>query len=278
MEALQKFLNQVLFTIGDFSLEVHMIITAIVIFILTKILLWIVKKMIFRYANIDEHGRGNVQAIYQIISYVVWVAAAGFILEAMGIELTLLLAGSAALLVGVGFGLQQTFNDIISGFILLAERSIKVGDILEIDGNVVRIESIGVRTSKGLDTDDIVIIIPNSLITTSKVINWSHQQDITRFRVNVRVAYGSEVDHVIKILEESAFEHPEVDNRELVKAHLFNLGSTAMEFQLLFFSKNRFRIERVKSVVRTIVVRKFREQNISIAFPQLDVHLNKSEL
>lgn len=277
MQGIQKFLDQELFTIGDFTLKVHMIIAAVIIFLFTKFILWIVKKMLFRHSKFREHERGNVLAIYQIISYIIWIASFGFILEALGIEITLLLASSAALLVGVGLGLQQTFNDIISGFILLAERSIKVGDILEIESKVIRIESIGVRTSKGIDTDDIVTIIPNSLITTSKVINWSHQQVITRFRVDVRVAYGSDIDQVIRILEESAIEHPEVDSNKLIEGRLIGLGTTALEFQLLFFSENRFRINRVKGGLRAIIVRKFNEQNITIAYPQLDVHLNKSE-
>ena len=162
-------------------------------------------------------------------------------LEAIGIKLTLLLAGSAALLVGVGLGLQQTFNDVISGIILLSERSIKIDDVLEIDGDVVKIESIGLRTSKALNRDDISIIIPNSLITTSKVINWSHQSEKTRFRIEIGVAYGSDVDQVIRVLEESAFEHSEVTNRKLVEARLMNFGNSSLDFQLLFFSTNIFR-------------------------------------
>lgn len=277
MQSFQNILDQTLFTVGEYSLKVHMVVMVLLIIIVTKIILWIVKKTLFRHSNIDEHERGNIQAMFQIIGYFIWIGAFAFMLKALGIEITWLLAGSAALLVGIGLGLQQTFNDIISGFILLTERSIKIGDVLEIDGNVVKIQTIGVRTSKGLNTDDISIIIPNSLITTSKVINWSHQQDKTRFRIDVRVAYGSDIDLVIRILEESAFEHPAVFDRELAEGRLMNLGSTALEFQLLFFSKNTFRIGSVKSDIRRVIVRKFAEHNITIAYPQLDVHMKKSE-
>ena len=85
------------------------------------------------------------------------------------------------MLVGIGLGLQQTFNDFISGIILLIEGTTKIGDVLEIDGDVVIIQKIGLRTSKGLNRDDIIVIIPNSLITTSKVINWSHQSKKNTF-------------------------------------------------------------------------------------------------
>lgn len=277
MQSFKDILEQVIFSIGSYSLQVHMVAMVLVIIIITKIILWIVAKMLFRKSDIDEHEKGNIYAVYQIIRYVVWLGAFGLALETMGIKVTLLLAGSAALLVGIGLGLQQTFNDVISGFILLTERSIKVGDVLEIDGNVVKIQTIGIRTSKGLNTDDISIIIPNSLITTSKVINWSHQNDKTRFRIDVGVAYGSDVDLVIRTLEESAVEHPDVYDRELAEGRLMGFGSSALDFQLLFFSKNTFRIGSVKSDIRRIIVRKFEENNIIIAFPQLDVHVKQNE-
>jgi small-conductance mechanosensitive channel len=231
--------------------------------------------MLFRRSDLDEHEKGNIQAVYQIIRYVLWIGAFVLILETLGVKITLLLAGSAALLVGIGLGLQQTFNDIISGFILLTERSIRIGDVLEVEGIVIKIQKIGIRTSKGLNTDDISIIIPNSLITTNKVINWSHQDDKTRFRIDVGVAYGSDVDQVIQIMEESAFEHPDVYDRDLTEGRLMGFGSSSLDFQLLFFSKNIFRIGSVKSDIRRIIVRKFNENGITIAFPQLDVHLKK---
>ncbi|MBT8261589.1 MAG: mechanosensitive ion channel [Bacteroidia bacterium] len=277
MDSIQDILDYVLFSIGSFSFKVHMVVMILLILIITRFILWIIKKMLFRRSYVDEHEKGNIHAVYQIIRYVLWIVAFGLILETLGIKLTLLLAGSAALLVGIGLGLQQTFNDIISGFILLTERSIRIGDVLEVEGNVIKIQSIGIRTSKGLNTDDISIIIPNSLITTNKVINWSHQSDKTRFRIDVGVAYGSNVDQVIQIMEESAFEHPDVYDRELTEGRLMRFGSSSLDFQLLFFSKNIFRIGSVKSDIRRIIVRKFNENGITIAFPQLDVHIKQNE-
>ncbi|WP_282031091.1 mechanosensitive ion channel family protein [Winogradskyella eximia] len=277
MQSLQNILDYVIFTVGDYSLKVSMIVKILLIIIITRLLVYVIKRMLFRRTEVDEHEKGNIQAIYQIIRYIVWIITFGLVLETMGIKVTLLLAGSAALLVGIGLGLQQTFNDVISGIILLTERSIKINDVLEIDGNVVKIQTIGIRTSKGLNTDDISIIIPNSLITTSKVINWSHQNDKTRFRIDVGVAYGSNVDDVIRILEESAFEHPDVYDRELTQGRLMGFGSSSLDFQLLFFSKNTFGIGSVKSDIRRIIVKKFDENDIVIAFPQLDVYIKPNE-
>ena len=189
--------------------------------------------------------------------------------------MTVLIAGSAALLVGIGLGLQQTFNDIVSGMILLSERSIKIDDILEIDGDVVQIQDIGLRTSKGLNRDQISIIIPNSLITTNKVINWSHQSVRTRFKINIGVAYGSDPDMVTKVLRESALEHKEIPYPEMVDVALINFADSSMEYQLLFYSEDIFRIEKIKSDVRKIIVRKFHENNIVIPFPQRDLHIKR---
>ena len=276
METIRKFLEFELISVGEFKIQVYTLVTILIIFLITKLLLWLIKKTLISKRKFKKLDKGSSYAIFQIISYIIWVIAVGFILETIGVKVTVLIAGSAALLVGIGLGLQQTFNDVISGIILLSEQSIKIDDVLEIDGDVVKIQSIGLRTSKGLNTNDISIIIPNSLITTNKVINWSHQTKITRFKIDVGVAYGSDVDLVIKILEESAFEHPDISDKELTEARLVNFGNSSLDFQVLFFSKNIFRINRVKSDIRRIISQKFAENGITIPFPQMDLHLKSN--
>ena len=151
-------------------------------------------------------------------------------LEELGLKLNALLAGSAALLVGIGLGLQNTFNNFVSG------------------------------------------IIPNSIITSNKVVNWSHQDRKTRFCIKVGVAYGSDVDLVIKVLRESALDHKDISDKSSVIARFVDFGSSSLDFELLFFSDNVFRIENVKSDIRKIINEKFIEHGISIPFPQIDLH------
>jgi small-conductance mechanosensitive channel len=194
MEKLNNLLNSELISIGEYHIRVYTLVSLLLIYILTKVILWAIKAAIFRKYRFAKIDNRNTYALFQIIKYVIWVIAASFILQTIGIRITVLIAGSAALLVGVGLGLQHTFNDIVSGIILLSERSIRINDVLEIDGDVIKMQNIGLRTSRGLNRDDISIIIPNSLITTNKVINWSHQSEKTRFRIDVGVAYGSVVD------------------------------------------------------------------------------------
>ena len=273
MEVINNVLEFELINVGQYKVKIITLVVVLLILVITKAILWIIKKSLFRRKNVKKIDEGNTYSLFQIIKYVIWVLSIGLILETIGVKVTLLIAGSAALLVGIGLGLQQTFNDIISGIILLSERSIKIDDVLEIDEDIVRIQEIGLRTSKGLNRDDISIIIPNSLITTNKVINWSHQSKKTRFRIDVGVSYGSDVDLVLKILEESAFEHPDIYDRDLTEARLVNFGNSSLDFQVLFFSKNIFRISKVKSDIRRIINQKFIQNNITIPFPQMDLHL-----
>jgi small-conductance mechanosensitive channel len=276
VEVINKILEFVIIRIGNHELKVYTLLIVLLIFLITRLILWLLLKGIFTRHTFKKFNRSNSYSLFKILKYILWVISISLILETIGISVTVLLAGSAALLVGVGLGLQQTFNDFISGIILLIEGTTKIGDVLEIDGDVVLIQNIGLRTSKGLNRDDIVVIIPNSLITTNKVINWSHQTKRTRFRIKVGVAYGSSVDLVVQILEESALEHPDITDKNMIEARLSDFGNSSLDFQLLFFSDNVFRIEKVKSDIRKIINRKFIENKILIPYPQMDIHL-KSE-
>ncbi len=276
MESIQEFLEFELLHIGNYVISVFTIVRIILITLVAAILLWIIKKALMRKNIVEKFDTGTAYAMYQIVKYIIWVIAFGLILETIGIRVTVLIAGSAALLVGVGLGLQQTFNDVISGVILLSERSIKIDDILEIDGDIVKIQDIGLRTSKGLNRDQISIIIPNSLITTNKVINWSHQTRHNRFRINVGVAYGSDVDLVSEVLKQCALENAHVDKKDGVEVQLLDFADSSLNFQLLFYSDEIFRIERIKSDIRKVIARKFKDNNIVIPFPQRDLHIKKS--
>jgi small-conductance mechanosensitive channel len=143
IEHLKDILGFEFFSYKEFSFTVKSILIVVIAFFITRLLLWIIKKIMFRKKDIDFAKRGTLHSVYQIIAYVLWIITVLIILESFNVKITVLLAGSAALLVGVGLGLQNTFNDFISGFILLFEGSIKVGDILEVDGDIIKIRKIG---------------------------------------------------------------------------------------------------------------------------------------
>ena len=277
METINKLIEFEIFNFNEHSLTVFELISVIFIFFITKFILWLINKSLFSKTKIHKLDKGSSFALFQLIKYLIWIIAIGIMLEVIGIKITLLLAGSAALLVGIGLGLQQTFNDIISGIILLFEHSVKVGDVLEIDGDKVIIQEIGLRTSKGLNVRQIIVIIPNSLITTNKVINWSHQTQKTLFSIDVAVAYGSDIDLVIRILEESALEHEKVEKSDLLEARLVNFGQSSLDFKILFFSENVFFIEKIKSDIRKIISKKFNENKLTFPFPQLDIYMKSNK-
>ncbi len=278
MDTITNFFNFEIFHFNNHSLSIFEISSIAVIFMITKLILWLISKAIFNKTKLHNLDKGSAFSLFQIIKYLIWLIAIALMLEALGVQVTILLAGSAALLVGIGLGLQQTFNDILSGIILLFEHSVKVGDILEIDGDRVIIQEIGLRTSKGMNVRQIVVIIPNSLITTNKVINWSHQTQKTLWNIDIGVAYGSDVDLVIKTLEESAVEHLEFSECEFKEVRFVNFGNSSMDFQLFFYSKNIIGIEKVKSDIRKIIYKKFNENKITIPFPQMDLHIKSKDI
>lgn len=274
MEAINNFFEFEIFNYNDHSLTIFELFSVVLIYLITHLIIRLISKGFYHRYKRKNLDKGSFVAILTLIKYVIWVISIAVMLEVVGINVTLLLAGSAALLVGIGLGLQQTFNDILSGIILLFDQTVKVDDILEIDGDIVKITEIGLRTSKGIDVNQIIIILPNSLITNNKIINWSQQTKNTLFRINVGVAYGSDIDLVSQVLIESASEHSEVSLINRIECRLIEFGDSSIDFEVLFFSQNTFVIDKTKSDIRKKIYSKFIENDISIPFPQMDVHIN----
>ena len=273
----KEILEYKIIQIGDYSLILYHVLFVIVVFIITGLILWVVKKIFDRLVEKKHINVGKKHAVYQMIKYIVWIIAIAIALESIGIRLTLLIAGSAALLVGLGLGLQNVFRDFVSGVVILFESTIQVNDVIEVEGFVGRVKEIGLRTSKVLTRDDIITIIPNSKFTSERVINWSHTKRKTRFNLNVGVAYGSDVELVRKVLLECAAEHPEVVDTPKSFVRFIDFGNSSLDFQLYFWSVNNFFIENTKSDLRFLIDKKFRENKIQIPFPQRDLHIRTDE-
>lgn len=275
---IKEFLKYKLFEFDNYTFTVQEIVNVILIVVVTKIVLVLIKKALFRIEKLKNERTKDLYTLNKIISYVVWIVSILYILNSLGLKITALLTGSAALLVGIGLGLQQTFNDFISGVILLFEGKTKVGDLLEVEGRLMRLLNIGLRTTEGVDRDGISISIPNSKIVTDKVINWTNQEEKKiRFKIKIGVAYGSNVELVINILEKCAKEHLEVIDKELVEARFVDFGNSSLDFELLFFSKTIFRIGKIKSDIRRSINKEFKYQNIIIPFPQMDIHIQSEK-
>lgn len=254
------------------SIGVTKIISAILILLTARLFVWVFTEVIlFPYYQRKEINIGSQYAINQLFKYFLYVIAILYALGAIGIDLTILLGGAAALLVGIGLGLQQTFNDLISGIILLSERSVEVGDVINMGGTVGTVRRIGVRTSLVETRDNMTIIVPNSKLIGDVVTNWSHDEDKARFKIVVGVAYGSDTALVKKILLQVAQEHPKALKRPAPFVRFVNFGDSSLDFEMHFWSKEFIRIEDVKSDMRFETDRLFRENEITIPFPQRDV-------
>ncbi len=269
------FLDWKLFSLGDFSLKVGNLLGAFAVIVVARFLYIIVRKAFlsryFRRKKIDE---GRQFAIGQLVKYGIYVVAFFVAVETAGLNITVLYAAGAALLVGLGIGIQQTFNDFMSGIILLMEGSIKKGDWLligDMEGKVMRI---GLRTSMIQTRRRIAVIVPNSKITVENVINLSHGNAFIRYDISAHVAYGSDTRQVENILIGCASRHPGVLKAPGPFVRLVDFGESDLRFELHFWSNQFQRIVDIKSDLRFEVEKRFREENIVIPFPQRDLHVN----
>jgi small-conductance mechanosensitive channel len=223
--------------------------------------------------NAIEEGRRYT--IVQISKYLIYTVAFVIALETIGVKVTAILAASTALFVGLGLGLQDAFKDLSSGVIILMERTLSVGDIIQMGEQIGKVESVGLRTTAVRTRDDILIIMPNHKMTNETVINLTHSEDTTRFSVRVGVAYGTDTTQVKQILQQIAADHPESDPMHDPQVILKDFGDSALIFELFFYTRNLFFVEKIKSEIRFEIDRRFRESGITIPFPQRTVwHMN----
>lgn len=255
-----------------YALRISNVLLAALVILLAQLLIWLITNLLlsnfYRRRSINV---GSQFAFNQLVNYLVYFVAGLIALHFVGVNITVIAGGAVALLVGVGIGLQQTFNDFFSGILLLFERSVEVGDWVELDGLVGKVRRIGPRTSVVQTRDNRSVIVPNSKLVINNVTNWSHGDDIARFTVAVGVAYGSDTQLVKRVLTEVAKKHPKVLPTPEVNARLVLFGSSSLDFEVYFWSDEFMGIEDVKSDIRFAIDQAFREHKIEIPFIQNDV-------
>lgn len=277
MEEIQTFLSFQLFKYKNVSVSLFDIIVIGAIYVIALFAVRLFR--FFMNRSVEKRDWINASTAYalqKLAAYVAYVIASLFSLQVVGINLNILLAGSAALLVGFGFGIQQIFNDFISGLILLFGGTVRVGDIVEFNNTVGRIIEIDFRTSRIKTRAGITIIVPNSKLVSDNVINWTSMDDLTRFEVTVGVAYGSDTKLVSDILIEVASKHEAVEQHIPVRVQFTDFGDSSLNFKVLFWARNNWEIEFVRSEIRFEIDRRFREAGIKIPFPQRDVHITNN--
>ncbi len=207
------------------------------------------------------------------------VMAVVFALKIVGIDLTAFAVLGGAIGVGLGFGLQKIFANLVSGFILLIDKSIKPGDVIAIADYYGRVDSLGARYVSVLTRDGIEHLIPNEELITTRVENWSHSQNLLRIRKSIGVHYKSDVRKAIELCLEAANETPRVLKDPVAVCHLQEFGESSVNLELRFWIDDPMNGRaNVVSKIQLGIWDKFHEHGIEIPYPQRDLHLRSSSV
>jgi potassium efflux system protein len=262
------------YNFGESSLSVKMVLLIVLILYITVLISWVIQA--FADSQImtpKKMDRGIKESLKRLVHYTLFTFGFLVAVSVAGLDLQKFTILAGALGVGIGFGLQNIVNNFVSGLILLFERPVKVGDIININQDWGTISKIGLRSTVCQTFDNSEIIIPNADLIAQKVENWTFSSKIVRVVLPVGVEYGSPLEKVLEILHKAAKEHPEVIPDPEPNAIFEGFGTSSIDFQLRFWVKSIDDRLRIRTDVAVIVDRMFREENIVIAFPQLDLHL-----
>ncbi len=275
-----NYLHKPIFELGNVeintSLILYLIFSIFLLFFLSSRLKKILQDRILVRYNVDIGVR---QAISSIVRYVIIIVGLIVIVQSTGIDLSFLTVLAGALGVGIGFGLQNITNNFVSGIVILFERPIKVGDRIELAnpaGETIRgdVVNISARATTIITNDNIAIIVPNSDLTTSTVINWSYNDRKVRFNFTVGVHYKEDPEVIRKLLKEVAAENDGVLSSPAPDVLFEEFADSSLNFILRVWTSRYTQKPLVlKSQLFYAIHKKFKENNIEIPYPQRDLHL-----
>jgi small-conductance mechanosensitive channel len=237
--------------------------------------------MLFKWAlrralKLKHIEEGRRFLIVRLMRTLIYLITFFIVIEVLGFNLTVIWAGSAALLVGVGIGLQGFFNDVISGFVLLFEGGVRVGDELEIDGDLVKVKGIALRATRVETVDGDLVVMPNSKIAGNSVMNFSQGLTSTRISVSVGVAYGSDVELVRQLLLEAMTAQPQIVKSPSPQVIFSEFGDSALNFEVRGWVHSPWNRMMIKSDIRFRIDNVFRTNKIKIPFPQRELYISNT--
>ncbi len=274
---MEELINYELLKTEHVDITVYSVLIVLIVLIATFIGLRIIRGFFKRFIKKHETERRSYWSVYLILRYVIWVVVIVLLLETSGVKVSVLLASITALLVGVGFGIQQLFSDLASGIVLIVERNLQINDIIQLEDDTVgKVIHIGLRTSKLKTRDDVILVVPNSKFVNDTIINWSQMDYNTRFSVEVGVAYGSDTKLVSNILFNCAIRNKNISTLPKPFVRFNDFGDSSLDFQVFFWVKEPFLVENTKSELRYAIDDEFRKNGVQIPFPQRDVHIKSN--
>ena len=257
----------------EISITIKGLLFVAVALVITSFILKLFRRFVTR--KMPDNDKQKFVSVFGYIRWIVFLIIFLIAMHTSGVNVTAVFAASAALLIGVCLALQTLFQDIISGIFILVDQSVHVGDIIELEGKVGRVLDIRLRTTRAVTIDNKVLVIPNHLYLTNILYNWTENGTETRESVEVGVAYGSDIDLVKKILLEIATNQPNVLKTPAPIVLFTDFAESSLNFKVAFTLDNSFEARFTQSNIRFEIDKAFREHQISIPFPQRDVHLIK---
>ena len=260
--------------IGNISFSFADLLIAVTVFALilfaTRKFQRILENRIFPQTRLDVGIRHSLKTA---VGYIGLVIAAMVAISALGLDLSNIAIIAGALSVGIGFGLQNIVNNFVSGLILLVERPVKVGDWVEVGAHQGYVKRINVRATELQTFQRSSVIIPNSELLSSSVVNWTHKDTLARVDISVGVSYGSDIELVRDTLLECAGKHRNCIADPEPFVLFLNFGDSALELDLRFYVARADEMFRTGSEVRFAIIHAFRDKGIEIPFPQRDLHV-----
>ncbi len=260
-------------SIGTLQITIGSIIALVVILLVTYLLAGLLKvlieNVILKNARLP---RGVPAAISVTIRYFLIILGVLFALSAAGIDLGKFSLLAGALGVGIGFGLQNIVNNFISGLILIYERPLNVGDTIEVESLLGQVNRIGIRSSNVKTYDGAEVVVPNGNLISNQLINWTLSDNRRRIEIKVGVAYGSDPNVIVELLEKVAKANEDVLKDPPPWALFEEFGDSSLNFRLLFWVPYDIGIG-TKSKVAIGIYNIFKENGVEIPFPQVDLHL-----
>lgn len=271
--------NKSVFSFGGNEFSIINLLILIALFIASIIVSGYITNLLrTKILQVTRMTRGSQEIISVITKYGLIALATVILLQAYGLNLSSLALIGSALGVGIGFGLQDIARNFASGIVLMFERSIQVGDFIQVGTHLGVVEEVRTRSIVLKTLDRISIIVPNSRLLSEEVINWNHRKSVSRLHLPIKVAYGSNVPKVKSALLQAAEEHIEVLRNPQPQVFFTEFGDSSLDFELLVWTSNPSRQEPLKSDLYFKIEEIFREQKIDIPFPQRDINLNAENL
>ncbi|WP_448246875.1 mechanosensitive ion channel family protein [Thalassotalea agariperforans] len=277
-QQIKEFFNITLITIDNSQITIgDVLIIPIVLFIIFFITKLFVRQLARRLSakKIDPNLTHLIQRLIYVIAIIIMVITT---LDLLNIPITAFAFLSGAIAIGFGFGAQNIINNFISGWILMWERPIKIGDFLEIDEAKGIVETINTRSTLIRRVDGVHMLIPNSKLLENTVVNWTLVDRLVRSSVKVGVAYGSPVKKVSELIMQAAIEQEGILKDPLPVVYFEDFGDNALVFEVNFWIHSQVEggLRLMRSDIRYRIDELFAENNLVIAYPQRDVHIDGS--